>query len=37
MVIPCSLLGHASEFVKVTNLARFGYFPAEKEMKTTPF
>lgn len=32
MLIPCSPQGHASEFVTVTNLSRFGYFPAEKEM-----
>ena len=37
MLIPCNPPGHASEFVTVTNLSEFGYFPAEKEMKTVPF
>lgn len=35
--IPGSPPGHASEFVTVTNLSRFGYFPVEKEMRTIIF
>ena len=37
MFIPYSPQGHASEFATVTNLSRFGYFPAEKVMNKKVF